>query len=277
MVMDKKEFEELLNKSTAGLERRLEKSLKKVIKEEIEELVSARLSDINNKLKEIEKSQSFLANQYETFRNQVGFLMAENTKIKEENVQLVARIRNLEKGDKQRAKAVDDLEQYGRRNMVEVSGIPRRAKENCEELVLELASKIGVELKAENIEACHRISPKQDAPIIVKVVSRKDASSLLSKTAKSNARRISIADLVFEVPATLSQNPTTNVSSGKVFVNESLTSRNKNLLRVAKTKKRELDYKFLWLRNGTIYMRRNENAPVKKIAFLDDLEKLDEE
>ncbi len=128
-------------------------------------MLSACLSEINNKIKEIEKSKIFLANQYETFRNQVGCLKAEN-------VQLVARIRNLEKMDKQRAKAVDELEQYARSNMVEVIGIPRRAKENCKELVLELPSKIDVELKAENIEAYHRILPKQDVPIMVKVVSR---------------------------------------------------------------------------------------------------------
>ncbi len=203
--------------------------------------------------------------------------MAENTKRKEENVQLVAQIRNLEQVDNQRAKAVDDLEQYGRRNMVETSGIPGRTKENWKQLVLELALKIGIELKAENIETCHRILPKQEAPINAKVMSRKDALSLLSKAAKSNARRISIADLGFELPATSCQNPTINVSTGKVFINESLTSRNKNLLRVAKIKKRELDYKFVWSRNGAIYMRRNENAPVKKIEFLDNLEKLNEE
>ncbi len=40
-----------------------------------------------------------------------------------------------------RAKSVDDLEQYGRREMVEVYGIPRCDDENCESIILELAKR----------------------------------------------------------------------------------------------------------------------------------------
>eukprot|EP00794_Sanderia_malayensis_P003973 gene3973-4522_t len=251
--MDKKEIEELFKKANLELESRLKNSIKAVIKEEFEQLVTSRLSVIEDKLKEIEKSQSFLSEQYESFRNQVGHVLAENTQIKAENESLVARIRNLEKIDKQRVKALDDLEQYGRRNMVEI------------------ASKINVDLKPEDIEACHRISPKPDAPIIVKVISRKTSVSLMSKAAKANAKKITIADLGYEMPA-----PSAN-STGKVYINESLTSVNKNLLWLSKIKKRELDFKFVWSRNGAVFMRRDENAPIKKISFPEDLESLDNE
>ncbi len=139
--MDKKEIKELFKKANLELESRLENSIKAVIKEEFEKLVSPRLSEIEDKLKEIEKSQSFLSEQYESFRNQVGHVLADNTRIKAENESLVARIRNLEKIDKQRVKTIDDLEQYGRRNMVEVSGIPRQPRENCEEIILNIASR----------------------------------------------------------------------------------------------------------------------------------------
>lgn len=155
--------------------------------------------------------------------------------------------------------------------MVEVSGIPRQPRENCEEIILNIASKINVDLKPEDIEACHRISPKPDAPIITKVVSRKTSASLLSKIAKTNAKKITIADLGYEMPA-----PSAN-STGRVYINESLTSRNKNLLRLSKIKKRELDFKFVWSRNGAVFMRKDENAPIKKISYLEDLESLDNE
>ncbi len=135
--------------------------------------------------------------------------------------------------------------------MVEISGIPRQARENCEKIVLDIASKINVDLKPEDIEACHRISPKEDAPIIMKVVSRKTISSLLSKGAKTNAEKISIAYLGFELPT---QSGSTN--DGKIFINESLTLRNKNLLRLSKIKKRELDFKFDWSRNGIIFLKK---------------------
>ena len=95
--MDKKEIKELFKKANLELESRLENSIKAVIKEEFEKLVSPRLSEIKDKLKEIDKSQSFLSEQYESFRNQVGHVLVDNTRIKAENESLVARIRNLEK------------------------------------------------------------------------------------------------------------------------------------------------------------------------------------
>ena len=80
-------------KSVGDLESRLEQSIKYTIKQEIEQLVSSRLSKIDEKLQEIEKSQSFLASQHESFRHQVGSLLADNTRIKAENEKLVARVR----------------------------------------------------------------------------------------------------------------------------------------------------------------------------------------
>ncbi len=61
--MDKKEIEKLFKKANLELESRLENSIKAAIKEEFEKLVSPRLSEIEDKLKEIEKSQNFLFEQ----------------------------------------------------------------------------------------------------------------------------------------------------------------------------------------------------------------------
>eukprot|EP00794_Sanderia_malayensis_P020922 gene20922-22977_t len=41
----------------------------------------------------------------------------------------------------------------------------------------------------------------------------------------------------------------------------------KNLLRLTKIKKRELDYKFVWTRNGSIYIQKNESARYRKLTF----------
>ena len=71
---------------------------------------------------------------------------------------MASRIIKLEKKDDQRVKAIDDLERYGRREMLEFCGIPRDDKENCEQIVLNIAGKIDIPLQEDNIEACHRIS-----------------------------------------------------------------------------------------------------------------------
>ena len=55
----------------------------------------------------------------------------------------------------------------------------------------------------------------------------------------------------------------------KNFSTESLTYRNKNLLCLAKIKKRKNDLKFVWTRNVSVYMRKNEGSVIKKILFIE--------
>ena len=56
-----------------------------------------------------------------------------------------------------------------------------------------------------------------------------------------------------------------------IYVNDHLTSHGKNLFREAKTKKGNLDYKYLWTRDGKIFMRKNDNSEVIHITCLADI------
>ena len=59
-----------------------------------------------------------------------------------------------------------------------------------------------------------------------------------------------------------------------IFINEHLSPLNRRLFAAASAKKRELNYKFLWTRRGTILMRKSEQSEIIKIenqATLDGL------
>ena len=155
--------------------------------------------------------------------------------------------------------------------MIEIAGIPRSRDEDCEKIAIDLGSKIGVSFDHNDIEAAHRISKKEEASIIVKFKSRKTAQKMLSKDSKRAMKKIKIQDIGYPMP----QREGNNWNSGKIFINESLTSRLKNLLRLSKLKKRELDYKYVWSRNGKIYVRKDDNADFVSINFAADLEKLE--
>ena len=43
---------------------------------------------------------------------------------------------------------------------------------------------------------------------------------------------------------------------------------------MAAAKKREISYKFLWTKNGSIFMREDDRSPVKKIVYEDCIMKL---
>ena len=69
--------------------------------------------------------------------------------------------------------ALNDLEQYGRRNMVDIGGIPRKKDEDTDDIVFKIAKKLDMTVKKDDIEISHRTSANKDAPIIVKFISRR--------------------------------------------------------------------------------------------------------
>ena len=56
------------------------------------------------------------------------------------------------------------MEQYSRKNSVEILGIPEDVCEN-EEAVLKIAQVLNVDVKAEDIDICHRVKRKNSNPL----------------------------------------------------------------------------------------------------------------
>eukprot|EP00794_Sanderia_malayensis_P016317 gene16317-17960_t len=100
--------------------------------------------------------------------------------------------------------------------------------------------------------------------VITKFRSRKICDLFFKKEVKNQIKKLKAINLGF-----------TESSDQRLFINESLTQRNKNLLRLTKIKKRELEFKFVWTRNGNIFIKKNESSPVKKINFISDLDSLE--
>ncbi|KAL4720400.1 hypothetical protein ACJJTC_008224 [Scirpophaga incertulas] len=60
----------------------------------------------------------------------------------------------------------------------------------------------------------------------------------------------------------------------RFFVNEHLTPENKQLLSAAKSRAKEKAYKYIWVRNCNIFLRKNEVSPVVTIGSKRDLQKI---
>ncbi len=59
-----------------------------------------------------------------------------------------------------------------------------------------------------------------------------------------------------------------------VFLNDSLSPARRRLLAQARQLRKDLGYKYIWLRNGNILLRKEENAPVVEIRTQADLNEL---
>ncbi|KAG8264258.1 hypothetical protein J6590_014545 [Homalodisca vitripennis] len=59
-----------------------------------------------------------------------------------------------------------------------------------------------------------------------------------------------------------------------VYINESLTQDKRKLLNAARIAQREKQYTFIWVKNGRIFLRKNQGDRVVVVDSLDDVEKL---
>ena len=87
----------------------------------------------------------------------IKHLQAENERLREKVSNLGNRVFSLEINQNM-------LEQYGRRNNTEVSGIPDSVEDNfLEEKFISVFTSIGIDVKSNDIEACHRIGKSQNS------------------------------------------------------------------------------------------------------------------
>ena len=91
---------------------------------ELKEESSKRYVEIDQKLNDVIESQKFLSKQYENFRNTIDNLINDNVKMREQLDKLRQQVGEAEKKVKTALDEVNNLEQYGRRDMIEIGGIP---------------------------------------------------------------------------------------------------------------------------------------------------------
>ena len=152
--------------------------------------------------------------------------------------------------------AYDQLEQYGRRECLEIKGIPETKDENTDRIVINLASKMGVQMNESDISVSHRNpNPKADrssnstGPAIIVKFTRRNTRDQLFKS-RLKLKNITTKDLGF-----------TRSRDSRIFISESLTSPRKELyLECVRFKKSE-GYKYLWTRYGKIFLRADEDSP----------------
>ena len=186
-----------------------------------------------------------------------------------ENASLKAEVLKSSNEVKFLMKSLNDLEQYTRRDCLEIRGIPLPSTpmdlDQTDEVVLKIGEKIGVPMQKSDISISHRIPSRKQftdegnpipPAIIVKFVKRETRENLYR--ARKNLKSVSTVDLGYSV-------------ANKIYVNESLTEKNKELFKLCLKCKRDLSYKFLWTNAGSIFLRKNVSSPVIPLNCTDDI------
>ncbi|XP_070386549.1 uncharacterized protein [Dermacentor albipictus] len=151
---------------------------------------------------------------------------------------------------------INASEQYSRSSNLEIHNLPQLPSENLTTTVAELAAQLGIDsFLSGHVVAVHRLPRKsKTAPVLVRFLSAGIRDSWLAKRKK-------LKSLAKE-------------NEPSVFFVENLTKYNRELFWETKTKAKEADFKFVWVKHGKIYARKKEGDPVVRIMSPCDLSRL---
>ena len=160
----------------------------------------------------------------------------------------------------------DRLEQYTRKNSLEIHGIPEEAYNSTEDVVLKLAGVLEVPVAPQDIEISHKIKTKSGKAIIVKFISHKVKTTLYR--ARTKLKNIKLSDIY---PGS---SYATNARSGKIFLNENLTSYRRRIINRANEKRKNGELLSVWSLDGTIFVKTSPEGRPVKISEMEDLDYL---
>ena len=161
----------------------------------------------------------------------------------------------------------DHLEQYTRKNSLEIHGITEEAYETKEEVVVKLASALDVPVNPQDIEISHKLRKKGAKPIIVKFASHKIKTKLYK--ARTKLKNASFSDLFPSSSAA-----TRVAASGKIYLFENLTSYRRKIVNRANEMRNEGLILSVWTMDGKIFIKTSPEGRPTKINELEDLDYL---
>ena len=144
------------------------------------------------KVVSLEESQKFLSKRYEEQDRNIEEIKNTNSTLQKENDILWNKINLLTKGLAEEQLKRNNLEQYGRRKMIEISCIPHEQNEDCIDLAHQVCKLVAVDIMKKKIEIAHKI---KNGEIIVKFNDRPTRDQLYAN--RVNLKNKSIKDIVF--------------------------------------------------------------------------------
>jgi len=158
---------------------------------------------------------------------------------------------------------LEKLEQLLLINSVDIINLPVKPNENVCSSVLELIENgLKIPIKVDDIDSCYRVrntNTEKVGKVIITFNNKNIKQKIMDKQRQMK-----------KIPSSLVDSNSKNL----IFINDRLTPYRRNLLFAAKKCKLEKSYKYLWMRNYKIMMRKTDGGVIQHINSLDDLDKL---
>ena len=161
-------------------------------------------------------------------------------------------------------KTINELEQYSRKNCINVAGVKETDGESVRALTKEIGRAVGVNLVDGDIDTAHRVGRHAEGkhrPIIVKFTTFDKRQELYQ--ARRKLRTASAA----------AGSPMSEAKLRQIFVSDSLTTANRAVMFAARQLRH--DGKIAWTDAGRVKIRIETDGPTRIIRGMDELRTID--
>lgn len=255
---------------TSAVDKSLtESKLREIIKEElsstldraINKHVTDQLKDIKEEIMSFRDSLTFFNKQYEDMKSRLDEKESIISNLQEDNNTLNQQVHEL-------SNRLVQVEQTMRENNVEINGIPEHRTENLLTTVAQLAKTVNSSIADSDILQATRVAKltkdtNKPRSVIVKLRSTGPRDALIAAVSQYNRQN----------PKDKLNSHHLGISGTKVpvYLQEHLAPFNKNIHAAARKRAREAGYKFVWIRNGRILVRKDEGSQAIQIRNSDSL------
>ena len=222
-------------------------------------VINGNISGLADEIKSLEDRVRNIELANERSKKSVDYLLNTDTKNSQAMTNQTKTLRSLENSIATARAELNNLEQYGRRTMVVVNGIPSKDDENTDEIINTLNEKLGTGITKDKIDISHRT--KQNG-IIVKFSDRKSRNTFYTARKGLKEKSMSTKDLGFD-------------EEKFIYINESLTQINGDLFRTARNKLQKTSKcKYVWTVNGITKSQRSESSETYTLKTIEAINKL---
>lgn len=226
--------------------------------------INSRLQELNDQFSEFKTSVSFLSEQYDNLKANIDTNNSEIKLLKTENALLRSELSVL-------AGRVRQIDQLSRSSNLELQCVPEKRSENVMTIIKQLGNVVKCPINDHDIAFCSRIAksnPDTSRPrsILVKFNTPRTRDSLLAAAIQYN-----------KVHSEEKLNTSLLGLDGKksaVYIVENLTIENKGLHAAARLRAKQLDYKYVWVRGGRVYVRKSDSSEAVFIRNMDTINSL---
>ena len=223
------------------------------------------INKINSRLDALELEQQELAKGLDFTNQEVTELQKKHESLSSTVADLKDIIDNRQADKQNVINAVDKIENEKNQKALLISNIPESRNEDSTKVILTLAEHLGAQIHPTDIETTFRIK-NDSAPkpplMMIKFNNSSARENLYNARKNFNKKAVTTSTLGFRG------------SSKNIYINEVLSKTQQKLFFLARKKKVELKWRYVWTYRGQVFMRQTKETDAIKIASTECLSQL---